>query len=68
MSGAVIEKTTGCSHTEYRITGPLEAVFKEITSLFVNYHPFGYGTHVHALSMKGEDQFVARVSRLNSCD
>jgi hypothetical protein len=65
---ARIETMTGCSNTEYRITGPLEAVFKEIRSLFVNYHPFGYGTHVHGISMEGEDKFVARVSRMNSCD
>ena len=69
---AQVEKVEGCSNTEYRIKGDLAAVFRAIESLFVNYPVFGYGTHVHSITMEygGPDDglYSARVSRMNSCD
>jgi hypothetical protein len=69
---AKIEPVRGNSCTEYRITGRLDAVFAAIESLFTNYHPHGYGTRVHAIDMgyggKDDGLYIARVSRMNSCD
>jgi len=66
---ASVMEQRGVSSTEYHIVGPLPAVFKVIEQLFRRYHPLGYGTYVHSISMpdSGPD-FKARVSRSNSCD
>ena len=66
---AKIEPQVGVQSTEYRITGDLPNVQKAIAALFEQYHPAGYGTYVHSISYTNEGaQYVARVSRSNSCD
>lgn len=64
---AKIEPHVGVSMTEYRMSGDLENVLKAITALFGQYDPRGYGTRVHAIEHNGE-QYVARMSRSNSCE
>ena len=54
--------------TEYRLVGGLEEILKAIAGLFLQYHPNGYGTSVHSIHMGADGQYVARVSRSNSCD
>lgn len=64
-----IEPLRGVSTTEYRVTGTLVEVQKAIASLFEQYHPAGYGTYVHSIGYTNEGaQYVARISRSNSCD
>ena len=64
-----IEPRVGVSMTEYRITGDLPNVLKAITALFEQFHPAGYGTYVHSISYTNEGaQYVARLSRSNSCE
>ena len=64
-----VEPVSGVSMTEYRITGDLPNVQKAIAALFEQYHPAGYGTYVHSIGYTNEGaQYVARVSRSNSCD
>ena len=68
-AAAKIEPQVGVQSTEYRITGDLQNVQKAIAALFEQYHPAGYGTYVHSISYTNEGaQYVARVSRSNSCD
>lgn len=66
---ASVMERRGVSSTEYHIIGPLQAVFRTIEQLFKRYHPMGYGTYVHSISLSdnGRD-FTARVSHSNSCD
>lgn len=55
--------------TEYLVTGSMDAVFLAIRVLFAQYHPCGYGTRVHSLEIKDfGPNYVARISRANSCD
>jgi len=68
-AAAKIEPRVGVSCTEYRLTGDLPNVLKAITALFAQFHPAGYGTYVHSISYTNEGaQYVARVSRSNSCE
>ena len=68
-AAAEIKPNRGASVTEYRVTGDLPNVLKAITALFEQFHPAGYGTYVHSISYTNESaQYVARVSRSNSCD
>lgn len=65
---AVVTPRRGISSTEYSITGDLPAVFSAITKLFERYHPMGYGTYVHSISMNDDGStYAARVSHSNSC-
>jgi hypothetical protein len=65
---APVSKRVGVSATEYSIKGSWASVVAALHSIFVNYHPHGYGTHVHWLGMDNDGQYSARVSRANSCD
>lgn len=58
------------SSTEVTVTGTLIEVFEAIQSEFINYDPRGYGTSVQTIHMDGYsgDRFMARISRMNSCD
>jgi hypothetical protein len=67
---ATVQTTHGVSSTEYRITGELGAVFREITEIFQAYPAMAYGTRVHAIETdytRG-NAYTARMSRSNSCD
>lgn len=69
ISPAHVEVTPGVGATEYRITGDLSAVFQAISAVFRQYHPQGYGTMVHTISTTDySGNYVARMSRSNSCD
>lgn len=66
---AKLEEVRGVSNTEYRITGELQQVLASIEGLFKRYHPFGYGTRVHAIEcVYPTTTYSARMSRANSCD
>lgn len=67
LDGAVIAETRGNSSTQYVIRGALQPVLDAIRSLFINYNPLGYGTHLHSLGIF-DGEYAARISRLNSCD
>lgn len=68
IPGATVRKQVGNSSTEYHVSGALESVLKAIESIFINHHPHGYGTHLHAMGMDNCGDYFARVSHLNSCD
>ena len=63
-----VERTTGVSAVEYRITGSRQSVMWAIEHIFDAYDPHGYGTRVHELVMGGDGLYVARMSRSKSCD
>lgn len=67
VAGAVISEKRGNSSTEYGIRGELPAVLDAIESLFDRYAADAYGTHCHQVSFF-DGEFVARVSRSNSCE
>ena len=62
------ETRRGCASTEYRIRGALPDVLRAIEGLFKEWHPCGYGTHVHSISTENGVIYSARVSHSNSCD
>ena len=69
VAPAEVKITPGVGATEYKITGPLESVFEAIRAVFDQYHPHGYGTMVHQISTESySGNYVARMSRANSCD
>lgn len=69
MSDADVKQNIGNSHTEYKITGGLSPVLAAVAALFTDYHPHGYGTHLHWMGMLNQDGlYEARVTRMNSCD
>lgn len=63
-----VEAELGVAMIEYRITGSLPAVYLGITAIFTSYHPWGYGTRVHEITMQSSGDYAARMSRSNSCD
>lgn len=64
---AAVVPQRGASVTEYQISGTLESVLKAICALFQQYHPSGYGTYLHSMRYS-DQQYIARVSRSNSCE
>ena len=67
LEGAEVEERRGNQSTEYRIRGHLAAVLAEIAARFSQFHPEGYGTMCHAIQHES-GQYVARMSRSNSCE
>jgi len=67
QTSASIAPKVGASVTEYSIKGDLPNVLKAIEALYDQYHPAGYDTTVHSIRYDGE-QYIARMSRLNSCE
>jgi hypothetical protein len=61
---------TGEFTTKTEIRGPLDEVLEAIKSELVNYDPRGYGTSVDSLhfAAHSDTEYVARMSRMNSCD
>lgn len=68
MSEAVVTKGVSPSQVIYTATGDLQAVFRAIESLLVNYDPRGYGTSVDTIHMGNDGLYVARITRMHSCD
>jgi hypothetical protein len=67
-SQANIRSTRLSGSTEYSITGALNSVLETIGYLFVQWHPYGYGTKVKHMEMLSDGTYGAIVTRSNSCD
>lgn len=68
LEDVTIRTVYGNSITEYHLSGTLGAVMDSLINLFSKYHPHGYGTHVHQVSMDVDGVYFARASRRNSCE
>lgn len=69
IDDATISQKRSMSRVEYNVRGSLQAVLQVVESLMCNFDPRGYGTMVEQLYQDPlSDQFIARVSRLASCD
>lgn len=68
MSDATVTKEVSVNRVAYTIKGNLEAVFWAIEDLLGSYDPRGYGTSVDTIHMGDDGQYVARVTRMHSCD
>lgn len=58
----------GVSQTEYRIVGTLQGVLDGCRNVFQTYPAGGYDTRINAMELGDEGYYVARMSRMNSCE
>lgn len=62
------EKYVGFNFTEYTIFGDLQGVLHELRDLFMQYHPFAYGSKVQKVEMLDDQTYRAVFWRGNSGD
>ena len=65
---AHIETDRMSTFTEYRITGGLNEVLVAIKELFIQYHPYAYGTRLKQMEHLSDGSYGAVMFRGNSGD
>ena len=67
-SKAKVDKHYGFNFTEYTITGELTNVLHELRELFIQYHPYAYGSKVRTMDLQDDGTYRAVFWRGNSGD